>query len=135
MSWFLTLALVLLTWPATMTSDEYEEQTKYWVNTRHDPDLRGGRCADRYAENHAVALGDGTDLYHQNLGPLLRNCDAKAAGEIIARSYGDPQGVLQDWLDSDVHRTVLLRQRWDRIGVGAQATPNGWVVVVTFLDK
>jgi uncharacterized protein YkwD len=50
---------------------------------------------------------------------------AVGSGENIAAGQRDPRKVMNDWLSSREHRTNILKQDFNRLGVGLSVSPDG----------
>ena len=79
-------------------------------------------CAARV---HSKDMADNNYFDHDNLqgnGPGWRMGQAGYAGngwgENIAAGYGDPQAVVDGWLDSDGHCANMLNPSFSKIGIG-----------------
>ena len=79
-----------------------------------------------------------TDFSHTASPPELRNVEWVDLGEAIGRAYN----VEQVWdllLASDAHRSMLMKRRWDRIGIGVVRAPlndqQGLYVAIWVYDE
>jgi uncharacterized protein YkwD len=65
---------------------------------------------------------------------LLTRCDARYAGETLARGSVAPRRLVRMWMHSDGHRRVLMSSKARRIGIGASPDTQGrWVVAANFM--
>jgi uncharacterized protein YkwD len=119
-----------------MSSDTYEQRVQSHVNrvrAAHDLGrLRFEGCTDRTAEGWASRLAATGTLVHQDIGTVLRRCDAAYAGETLGRGGFSPRGLVRAWMRSPDHRRVLLSAKARRIGVGSHLSGGQWVTAAEF---
>jgi uncharacterized protein YkwD len=97
------------------------------------PALRLDTCTDRLAESWGSYLAANLEFYHQDLTPFFKKCDARYAGETLARGAVTPQEMVRLWMASDGHRHILLSKYPNRIGLGAYLDSRGdWLVAADF---
>jgi uncharacterized protein YkwD len=69
-------------------------------------------------------------------GYTCKGCSSWRTGEVIAYGVGPagmPQAIVDEWLQSAAHRTVLLDPRWRDVGVGrSRGTFRGLVGAAMF---
>jgi uncharacterized protein YkwD len=121
-----------------MAPSRYEARVQAWVNTmrrRHGlRPLRFARCPDASAERWAAWLARHDRFRHQSMTRLLRRCNARYAGETLARGVAGPAVMVTLWMQSPPHRRILLSPKPRRIGVGAVPNRHGaWVVAANFI--
>jgi uncharacterized protein YkwD len=121
----------------SMASGTYEKRVQYWVNVRRTNHglrpLRFQRCTDRSAERWSRYLANNDLFYHQSMDRLLSRCNARYAGETLARGAVYPKRVVRMWMRSPGHRAILLSRSPRRIGIGAHLDSSGrWVVAANF---
>ena len=126
-----------LTTIRSMTPDEYESRIVYWINrertARGLTKVRAQSCTDYYAERWSRYLGRNLEFFHQDLDPFFSQCDARYAGETLARGAVTPREMVKLWMNSDGHRRILISQTPRRIGVGAFLDSRGdWLVAADF---
>jgi uncharacterized protein YkwD len=108
----------------SVQSHTNEERTK-----RDRKALKKSACLDGYAEKQARAMADSQQLYHQELGPILADCNLSQVGENIAFGYTSGKAAVAAWMASPGHRSNLLNSRHRLIGVGAYQDADGhWYV-------
>ncbi|HEY9294516.1 MAG TPA: CAP domain-containing protein [Microlunatus sp.] len=115
------------------TGHEYEMSVARLTN--HERTSRGlvkltwGSCLDRYAEAQAKWMAKHQNLQHQNLRPILGNCDMNLVGENIAVGYPTAKAVTRAWMKSPGHRENILKKQYRRYGLGAYKDSHGrwWV--------
>jgi uncharacterized protein YkwD len=79
--------------------------------------LKVNKCLRRHAERHAAAMAAEGDIWHQNLGRVLRSCDLVSVGENVAMGYASGRSVVNHgWMKSAGHRANILRRGY-RLGV------------------
>ena len=90
--------------------------------------LKPATCPDRYATSWTRHLAAADTMVHQSLGPILRRCDLRTAGENLAWSGGSlsAQRVVKMWMDSPGHRRNILNPRYRYLGTDAwRSTDTG----------
>ncbi|HET7735615.1 MAG TPA: CAP domain-containing protein [Nocardioidaceae bacterium] len=120
-----------------MDPEVYERKVQYWINqvrlNRGLSKVRWESCTDTVAERWSSYLARTLEFFHQDLGALIDGCNARYAGETLAKGPIGPRGIVRAWMNSDGHRAILLSSKPKRIGVGAYADENGyWVVAANF---
>jgi uncharacterized protein YkwD len=98
------------------------------------PKLQGNDCVKRFAVRQARRMANQERIFHQKLGPVLRECGLTKAGENVA--YGFPTGlavVFQGWLLSPSHLANILDREFRLLGAGARRSDNGvWYAAQVF---
>lgn len=92
--------------------------------------LREGACLTGFAERWARHMARSGRLVHQDLGPIMRRCGLRTAGENIAYGYASGAGVVnRGWMHSQGHRENILRPSYRLMGIGAARDRHGrwWV--------
>jgi uncharacterized protein YkwD len=117
----------------------YENQVKRYVNDerrkRGLPALSWATCTDTAAERWASYLASHDAFYHQSMTALLRRCNARYAGETLAKGNITPRTLVTLWMNSPVHRHVMLSSSPHRIGIGAVPDRLGeWVVAANYMS-
>jgi uncharacterized protein YkwD len=126
-------ALPLESAQAESMGHSYESAAARYTNrarTNHGlAKLGWGSCLDRYAEAQAARMARRQALEHQQLGPIMRNCDLTWAGENIAVGYPTGKAVTRAWMSSPPHRANILNKHYRRYGLGAYRDSHGrwWV--------
>jgi uncharacterized protein YkwD len=116
----------------------YENQVKLYVNNerrkRGLPALAWAGCTDTVAERWASYLASHDAFYHQSMTALLRRCNARYAGETLAKGNITPRTLVTLWMNSPIHRHVMLSSSPHRIGIGAVPDSHGeWVVAANYM--
>src|SRR3954452_17343258 len=116
----------------------YENEVKFYVNKerreRGLPALAWATCTDTVAEHWASYLASHDAFYHQSMTALLRRCNARYAGETLAKGNITPRTLVSLWMNSPDHRHVMLSSSPHRIGIGAVPNSHGqWVVAANFM--
>lgn len=95
------------------------------------------KCVQKYAVRQASRMARQERLYHQDLGPILRNCRLTSVGENVA--YGYPNGrtvVNKGWMRSEGHRRNILNGDFRLLGTGARQSDDGtWYAAQVFGSK
>lgn len=112
--------------PATRAvAASFDSQVIALVNAERDArglePLKGKKCVDRFAAKQAGRMAKQDRMFHQSLGPVMRKCRLRGAGENVAwRSPSmSAAQVVQMWMDSPGHRANILSSRYRFIGVDA----------------
>ena len=132
----LTLAMVgvVSTTPAqarsSASSNTYERQAVNTTNTHRERHglrrLRDDSCLARYANRQASRMANRHRLYHQDLSPIMRECNLSGVGENVAYGYRSGRSVVSDgWMKSDGHRKNILTGKFRVIAVGAAQDDTG----------
>lgn len=91
------------------------------VRVAHD--LRALKPSDRLsrdAERHTRAMIDRGELYDPgNLAKLLKPYDWDEVGASVVGCAGTTGALVRAWMHSDIHRSILLNEDVERIGMGA----------------
>lgn len=116
----------------------YENEVKLYVNNerrkRGLPALTWATCTDTVAERWASYLASHDAFYHQSMTALLRRCNARYAGETLAKGNITPRTLVGLWMNSPAHRHVMLSATPRRIGIGAVPDSHGeWVVAANYM--
>jgi len=120
-----------------MDPSEYATKVLRIVNqkraVRDLPALRLHSCTDKLAESWGSYLATNLEFFHQDLKPFFKRCDAKYAGETLARGAVSPKEMVKLWMDSEGHRHILLSKYPNRVGLGAYLDSRGdWLVAADF---
>ncbi|MDF1602924.1 CAP domain-containing protein [Nocardioides sp. YIM 152315] len=116
--------------PAQRYADRAFAATNHQRTERDLRALRERRCLTGFAERWARHLAREGELVHQPLGPIMRRCDLRSAGENIAYGYASGRAVvIRGWMHSEGHRENILRPRFRLMGIGAHRDDRGtwWV--------
>jgi uncharacterized protein YkwD len=126
--------------PAEAATPESTYQSKAFAATnqqrdRHDRvEFRKQDCVQKFAVKQARKQARQHRMFHQDLGPVLRQCGLSAAGENVA--YGYPSGrsvVNHGWMHSEGHRANILNPQFRLMGIGARKSDSGrWYVAQVF---
>ena len=138
-----TLALLLATGTAAPVEARtpqgtYAQQAFAATNAKRAqhglPALRKSKCLRRAAVRQATLMAQREQMFHQDLGAVLKDCHLTAAGENLAAGY--PSGtsaVTNGWMTSDGHRANILNRSFRIMGIGARKGHNGkWYVAQVF---
>lgn len=98
------------------------------------PALGKQRCVRRWAVKQAKAMAAATEMYHQDLAPLLLDCGLSLVGENVAYGYASGASVVNDgWMKSLGHRLNILNPAFTFMGIGARKGSDGhWYVAQVF---
>lgn len=100
-------------------------------------ELRKQDCIQGFAVRQAKAMAAKKEMYHQELGPILKQCGLNAVGENVAYGYATGRSVVNDgWMNSDGHRANILNPDFRLMGIGARQSKDGtWYVAQVFGRK
>jgi uncharacterized protein YkwD len=101
------------------------------------PVLSRQDCVQRFAVKQARKQARQERMFHQDLGPVLRECGLSAAGENVAYGFSSGRSVVNDgWMHSEGHRANILNPRFRLMGIGARKSDSGrWYVAQVFGRK
>jgi uncharacterized protein YkwD len=76
-------------------------------------------------------------IFHQDLGKVMRECKLNAAGENVAYGFRTGRSVVNDgWMNSEGHRRNILNPSFRLLGIGASKGHDGkWYVSQVFGRK
>lgn len=140
---FLT-AIALVVVPAApssvaMSSSTFDKKLFKQTNTSRDfrdvKKLKYSSCLNRYAQRQARRMADRKKMYHQNLGPVLRKCKARAVAENVAHGFTSPRANVRAWLKSPGHRKNMLSRTYTRLGTGVAKDSNGHTYTVQVFGR
>jgi uncharacterized protein YkwD len=119
------------------TSDRYEADVVSGTNaertSRELQPLSSEACVDRYAEQQAARMAAERRMYHQDLGPILHECNLRGVGENVAYGYPSGSAVVAGWMGSSGHRANILNSSYRLLGVGAVQSSDGrWYAAQVF---
>ena len=99
--------------------------------------LKPRDCLERAAVRQATAMAHREQIFHQDLGVLLRKCGLSTAGENVAYGYPTGRSVVNDgWMNSEGHRANILNPSFRLMGIGARKGHDGrWYVSQVFGRK
>lgn len=96
-------------------------------------------CFHNRALDYARELANQDKFLHNNLDEYFVRCPngdkPRYVGEVLARGFSTPQGVVQGWMNSDGHRRVIMSTSPNTIGVGVAKNSSGAYVVVGLTAK
>jgi uncharacterized protein YkwD len=96
--------------------------------------LKASDCLKRAAVRQAKAMAQQEQMYHQDLGVVMRECKLNTAGENVAYGYRTGKSVVNDgWMNSEGHRANILNPSFRLMGIGARKGHDGrWYVAQVF---
>ena len=99
--------------------------------------LKPSDCLMRAAVRQAKAMAQQEQMFHQDLGAVMRECKLNTAGENVAYGYGTGKSVVNDgWMNSEGHRANILNPSFRLMGIGARKGHDGqWYVAQVFGRK
>src|SRR4051794_3880010 len=106
------------------------------VNREHNglKALKPSDCLKHAAVRQAKAMAAREEIFHQDLGVLLRKCGLSTAGENVAYGYPSGRSIVNDgWMNSDGHRANILNPSFRLMGIAARKGHDGsWYVSQVF---
>lgn len=118
---------------------KYRKQAQKATNrARKRNDLkkfRADKCLAKWARKHAKRLArNGEGIWHQDLQPILEDCNLRSVGENVAAGYPTGKAVVnQGWLKSPGHRANIMNRQFRRSVVLARRSSDGvWYAVQLF---
>ena len=126
-----------LSYIRSISPDTFESRVIANINREREArglrKVRAHSCTDYYAERWGRYLSRNLEFFHQDLGNVIEGCNARYAGETLAKGPIGPRGIVRAWMNSDGHRAILLSSKPSRVGIGAYSDANGyWVVAADF---
>jgi uncharacterized protein YkwD len=99
--------------------------------------LKLNDCLRHAAVRQAKLMAQEEQIFHQDLGRVLKDCKLNTAGENVAYGYRSGRSVVNDgWMHSDGHRDNILNPSFRLIGIGARVGHDGkWYVAQVFGRK
>src|SRR4051794_20346957 len=96
--------------------------------------LKPNECLRHAAVRQAKLMAQAEQIFHQDLGRVLKDCDVNTAGENVAYGYPTGRSVVNDgWMNSEGHRANILNPSFELMGIGARKGHNGrWYVAQVF---
>ena len=113
------LSMTLGTRTAEARDVGYEGTVHHGINDVRRPDAWFGRCVDQQAEKWARHMAATRSFHHSDIRATLRQCNARWVGEIIGWGLWSPHDIIQAWLHSPTHRSVMLNRVYRRMGVAS----------------
>lgn len=133
-SWVRTYAgdgkrIQTLTWSGSF---DYAGGTVFRSRNPKNPTSAPGRAKVKLSVGARKMAASGR-LEHQDLGPVLKDCNLRSAGENIAFGNASGAEVVAGWMNSDGHRRNIVNPGFRLFGVGAvQAADGRWWVAQVF---
>jgi uncharacterized protein YkwD len=135
-----TASPVLLAQPAQAASPaaRYGNAAFKATNTQrveHDRrTFKRNACVQKHARKQARRMARQERMFHQDLGPIIADCNLDRVGENVA--YGYPSGravVNKGWMKSEGHRANILNREFRLMGVAARKGDDGrWYAAQVF---
>lgn len=99
--------------------------------------LKADDCVKHAAVRQAKLMAQREQMFHQDLGRVLRDCKLNTAGENVAYGFPSGRSVVNDgWMNSDGHRANILNPSFRLMGIGARKGHDGrWYVAQVFGRK
>ena len=81
------------------------------------------------AEGHTNYMIENGEISHDNFPTrseiLMKNTQAKTVGENVAYGYGSAEGVVNGWLNSEGHRSVIENSTYTHFGISTESNIQG----------
>ena len=126
---------------ATKAEQKYAHQafTATNANRAHDGlrALSPSDCLRHWAVRQATLMAQQEQMFHQDLGRVMKACGLDTAGENVAYGFPSGRSVVNDgWMNSEGHRANILNPQFGLMGIGARKGHNGrWYVAQVFGRK
>jgi uncharacterized protein YkwD len=99
--------------------------------------LKASDCLKHAAVRQAKLMAQQEQIFHQDLGRVMKDCKLSTAGENVAYGYRTGKSVVNDgWMNSEGHRANILNPSFRLMGIGARKGHDGrWYVAQVFGRK
>ncbi len=98
--------------------------------------LRPNDCLKRAAVRQATLMAQREQMFHQDLGAVMRDCKLDTAGENVADGYGGGRSVVNHgWMHSAGHRANILNPAFRLMGIAARKGHDGHWYVAQVLGR
>ncbi|KQZ67411.1 CAP domain-containing protein [Nocardioides sp. Root151] len=94
--------------------------------------LRQQACLQRHAELQAERMANRRQMFHQDLGVVLRRCGMRSVAENVAAGFPDGRSAVWGWMHSAGHRRNILTRSYRLTGVAARKGGGRWYVAQVF---
>jgi uncharacterized protein YkwD len=119
--------------PAATYQNQAFAATNHHRANHHLVTLRRQHCVQTFAVRQARRMARQHRMFHQHLGPILRQCGLSRVGENVAYGYPTGRSVVNDgWMHSPGHRANILDRRYRVMGIGARKSGGRWYVSQVF---
>ncbi|HRI99040.1 MAG TPA: CAP domain-containing protein, partial [Nocardioides sp.] len=108
----------------------YAQQAFHATNANRDRQelraLRASKCLKHAAVRQARLMAQREQMFHQDIGQVLRDCGLSTVGENVAYGFPTGKSVVNDgWMNSEGHRANILNPAYRLMGIGARKGHNG----------
>lgn len=119
--------------PATNYRKQAVKATNRHRVAKHRKRLKSQACLKRMANAQARRMAKKREMFHQDLGKVMRKCSLTMAGENVAYGYSSGRQVVnQGWMHSPGHRANILRRDYRLMSVAAHQGGGRWYVAQVF---
>ena len=63
-------------------------------------------------------------MFHQDLGVVLKACDLQAVAENVASGYDTGRAAVKAWMKSDGHRANILDPGFRKLGMAVRRSAD-----------
>lgn len=126
------VALLALGLPAPAQAQvlaKYEDQARSVTNGKrvnHDLEkLDRGSCVQQAAVRQARRMANRDEMFHQDLGRVLRRCNLTRVGENVAAGYSTGRDAVAAWMKSPGHRANILEPSYRLLGLAVRRADDG----------
>ena len=126
---------------AQTAAGKYAQQAFVATNANRENNglkaLKANDCLKHAAVRQAKLMAQREQMFHQDLGKVMKDCKLNTAGENVAYGYPNGRAVVNDgWMHSEGHRANILRPSFKLMGIGARKGHDGrWYVAQVFGRK
>jgi len=126
----LALLVTLLPGPAqAQTQSKYQNQARTVTNNKRDnhdlKKLSRGACVQKFARRQARKMANRDEMFHQDLGVVLRRCNLTGVAENVAMGYATGRDAVNAWMGSTGHRANLLEPSYRILGLAVRRADDG----------
>jgi uncharacterized protein YkwD len=119
--------------PATQYATQAFRATNDTRSAHHLARLVTDPCVQRFARAQAVRMASRNEMFHQELGPILRTCGLDLVAENVAYGYPTGTAVVRGWMGSPGHRANILNGSYRLMAVAARKGSDGrWYAAQVF---
>lgn len=115
-------------------ADQAHRTTNHQRARRGLDRLGRSRCLQQFATRQAAVMARRGRIFHQDLGPILRECGLGLVGENVARGYPTGRAVVKrGWMRSPLHRANILSHGYRVMAIAARRGADGrWYAAQVF---
>lgn len=95
------------------------------------------KCLRRKAVAQAKRMANREEIFHQDVGKVLVDCQMQAGAENVASGFKTGKAAVnQGFMKSPVHQLNIVNPAWRKMGIGARKGDDGrWYICQLFGKK